>query len=207
MSIRKSFWGKARPARNADNLTVICEPIVYTTWDPQHLTILQASTDYYRDSFTYFIIIIIIINSSSSSSSSRRSSVGIACRMDDRGVGVRVSLHLNFSLLHVVQAGSGVQPASCPMGTGALSPGVKRQGREADHSPPSNADVTKTCIYTSIPPYAFMEQWLYLYYYCYYYYYYWFDTRWGEFLNLPNPSGRTRPWGLLSLQQKWVPET
>jgi hypothetical protein len=26
-----------------------------------------------------------------------------------------------------------------------------------------------------------------------------FDTRWGEFLNLPNPSGRTRPWGLLSL--------
>jgi hypothetical protein len=26
-----------------------------------------------------------------------------------------------------------------------------------------------------------------------------FDSRWGEFLNLPNPSGRTRPWGLLSL--------
>jgi hypothetical protein len=26
-----------------------------------------------------------------------------------------------------------------------------------------------------------------------------FDTRWGDFLNLPNPSGRTRPGGLLSL--------
>jgi hypothetical protein len=26
-----------------------------------------------------------------------------------------------------------------------------------------------------------------------------FDSRWGEFLNLPNPSGRTRPWGLLGL--------
>jgi hypothetical protein len=26
-----------------------------------------------------------------------------------------------------------------------------------------------------------------------------FDTRSGEFLNLPNSSGRTRPWGLLSL--------
>jgi hypothetical protein len=26
-----------------------------------------------------------------------------------------------------------------------------------------------------------------------------FDTRWGEFLNLPNPSCRTSPWGLLSL--------
>jgi hypothetical protein len=33
-----------------------------------------------------------------------------------------------------------------------------------------------------------------------------FDTR-CEFLNLPNLSGRTRPWGLLSLQQKWVSET
>jgi hypothetical protein len=27
----------------------------------------------------------------------------------------------------------------------------------------------------------------------------WFETRWGEILNLPNPSGRTRFWGLLSL--------
>jgi hypothetical protein len=26
-----------------------------------------------------------------------------------------------------------------------------------------------------------------------------FDTRWGEFLNLTNPSGRTRSWDLLSL--------
>jgi hypothetical protein len=33
------------------------------------------------------------------------------------------------------------------------------------------------------------------------------ETQWGEILNLPNPSGRTRPRGLLSLQQKWVPET
>jgi hypothetical protein len=26
-----------------------------------------------------------------------------------------------------------------------------------------------------------------------------FKTRWGEILNLPNPSGRTRPWRLLGL--------
>jgi hypothetical protein len=26
-----------------------------------------------------------------------------------------------------------------------------------------------------------------------------FDTRRGEFLNVPNPCDRTRPWGLLSL--------
>jgi hypothetical protein len=25
-----------------------------------------------------------------------------------------------------------------------------------------------------------------------------FDTRCGEFFNVPNPSGRTRPWGLLN---------
>jgi hypothetical protein len=39
---------------------------------------------------------------------------------------------------------------------GALSPGVKRQGREADHSPPPSAEVKKMWIYTSTPPYAFM---------------------------------------------------
>jgi hypothetical protein len=26
-----------------------------------------------------------------------------------------------------------------------------------------------------------------------------FETQWRKFINLPNPSGRTRPWGLLSL--------
>jgi hypothetical protein len=34
-----------------------------------------------------------------------------------------------------------------------------------------------------------------------------FETRWGEILNSPNPSGRTSPWGSLILWQKWVPET
>jgi hypothetical protein len=38
----------------------------------------------------------------------------------------------------------------------ALSPGVKRPGREADHSPPTSAEVKKTWIYTSTPPYAFI---------------------------------------------------
>jgi hypothetical protein len=35
---------------------------------------------------------------------------------------------------------------------GALFPGVKRQDREADHSPPDSADVMKMWIYTSTPP-------------------------------------------------------
>jgi len=44
----------------------------------------------------------------------------------------------NFSLHHRVQSGSGVQPASYPISTGGSSLGVKR---EADHSPPSTAEV------------------------------------------------------------------
>jgi hypothetical protein len=38
---------------------------------------------------------------------------------------------------------------------GALFPGVKRQRREASHSPLPSAEVKKTWIYVSIPPYAF----------------------------------------------------
>jgi hypothetical protein len=39
---------------------------------------------------------------------------------------------------------------------GVLSPGLKRPGREADHSPPTSAEVKNTWIYTSTSPYAFM---------------------------------------------------
>jgi hypothetical protein len=42
----------------------------------------------------------------------------------------------NFSLHHCVQNGSGTHPASYPMGTGGQA-----AGREADHSPPSIAEV------------------------------------------------------------------
>jgi hypothetical protein len=61
-----------------------------------------------------------------------------------------------FSLLHVVQTGSGVHSDSYPMGTGGSFPGVKRSGREADHSPLTSAEVKKTWVYTSTPPYAFL---------------------------------------------------
>jgi hypothetical protein len=60
-----------------------------------------------------------------------------------------------FSFLHVVQAGIGVHPASYPMGTRNFSTGVKRPVRETDHSPPSSAEVKKSWIYTSTPPYVF----------------------------------------------------
>jgi hypothetical protein len=46
--------------------------------------------------------------------------------------------------------------ASYPVGTEGSLPGIKRPGRESDHSPPTSAEVKKTWIYKSTPPYAFM---------------------------------------------------
>jgi hypothetical protein len=39
---------------------------------------------------------------------------------------------------------------------GVISLGVKRPGREADHSPPSSAEVKNSCNYTSTSQHAFM---------------------------------------------------
>jgi hypothetical protein len=48
----------------------------------------------------------------------------------------------DFSSSLCVQTGSGTHLASCPMGTGGPFPGGKaRPGRDADHSPPSSAEV------------------------------------------------------------------
>jgi hypothetical protein len=86
----------------------------------------------------------------------RDSSVGIV-GLDDRGSRVRFSAGAgNFSLCNRVQNGYGAHPTSYPMGTWDLSLGVKRPGREADHSPPSSADVKNAWSYTSPPQYAFM---------------------------------------------------
>jgi hypothetical protein len=48
----------------------------------------------------------------------------------------------DFSSSLYVQTGSEAHPASCKMGTGGPFPGGKaRQGRDADYSPPSSAEV------------------------------------------------------------------
>jgi hypothetical protein len=48
----------------------------------------------------------------------------------------------DFSSSLCVQTGSGAHPASCTMGTGGPFLGAKaRPGRDADHSPPSSAEV------------------------------------------------------------------
>jgi hypothetical protein len=78
---------------------------------------------------------------------------GIAqwCCLDDRGVRVPEGVG-SFSLHHHVQTGSGAHSASYPMGTRALSLGIQRPGREADHTPTSSAEVKNAWSYTSTPP-------------------------------------------------------
>jgi hypothetical protein len=84
------------------------------------------------------------------------SSVGTATGygQDDRGSRVRFPAQAgNCSLHHRVQTGSGAHPASYPIGTGGdLCLEVKRAECEADHSPPSNAEVENAWSYTSTPP-------------------------------------------------------
>jgi hypothetical protein len=85
--------------------------------------------------------------------------VGIATGygLDDGGVGVsspgRIKNFL-FSTSSRPVLGSTKPPIRWVMG--ALFPEVKRPGREVDHSPKTTAEVKKTCIYTSTPPYAFI---------------------------------------------------
>jgi hypothetical protein len=86
---------------------------------------------------------------------SRDSVVGIATGygVDDRGVGVRLESRI-FSTSSRPAPGSTQPPIQRV--PGALSPAVKRPGREADHSSPANIEVKKICGYTSTPSYASM---------------------------------------------------
>jgi hypothetical protein len=89
---------------------------------------------------------------------SRDSVVGIATSygLDDRGVGVRVPVgSIIFSSPDRPDRLRCTQPP-IQWVPGAFSPGVKRPGREVDHSPPTSAEVKKMWFYTSTPPYAFM---------------------------------------------------
>jgi hypothetical protein len=76
---------------------------------------------------------------------SRGSSVSIVSGygLDDRAIEVRYPAGAkDFSSDLCVQIGSEAHPASCTMGTEGPFPGGKeRPGRDADHSPPSSAEV------------------------------------------------------------------
>jgi hypothetical protein len=77
----------------------------------------------------------------------------LATRLDDRGVGVRVPVGLKiFTSPHRPDRLWDPPNLVSIVYLEALSPGLKRQGREADHSPPTSAEAKKTWIYETTPP-------------------------------------------------------
>jgi hypothetical protein len=88
---------------------------------------------------------------------SRDSVVGIATgyELDGRVVGVRVPIGARIFSTASRPAQGPIRPP-IQWVREALSPGVKRQRREADHSPSTSGEVKKMWIYTPTTPYAFM---------------------------------------------------
>jgi hypothetical protein len=62
----------------------------------------------------------------------------------------------NLSLLHNVQTDSGAHPASYPKDAREISLEAKWPGREANHSPPFNAEVKNGGAITPLP---YMSSW------------------------------------------------
>jgi hypothetical protein len=91
---------------------------------------------------------------------SKDNSVGIATGygLDDRGIGVRVPVgsRIFSSPQRAYPRRLWGPPSLLFNGYRGSLPGVKRQGREADHSPPTSVEVKKMWIYTPTPPYAIM---------------------------------------------------
>jgi hypothetical protein len=131
--------GKGRTAHKTDNLNAICKPIIYKMWEPLRLTTLWTSTACYRDSFTFFTISFIyrrreawnvektksnIVNITQPTWRSRNSAVCITTgyRLEGQEVGVRVPVEARIFPFHLVETGSGAQPASHPTGIGVSFP-------------------------------------------------------------------------------------
>jgi hypothetical protein len=101
-----------------------------------------------------------------------KSRAGIAqsvqCLTTDWTTGVQSPTEAeDFSSSLCVQTGSGAHPASCTMGTGGPFPrGKVWLGRDADHSPPSSAEVNSEyelyLLSLQVPPWRIVGS-LYLY--------------------------------------------
>jgi hypothetical protein len=92
---------------------------------------------------------------------SHGSAVGIAtgCGLDDQGVRIRIPAGTRiFSSPCRPDRLWDLPSLPCDEYRGFSHLGVKRLGREADHSSPTCAKVKKTWIYTSTLPYVFMAQ-------------------------------------------------
>jgi hypothetical protein len=90
---------------------------------------------------------------------SRDSVVGIATGywVDDRGVGVRVTVGQDFFFSTSCRPALGSTEPPIQWVPGALSPGVKWPGHEADNSPPTTAEIKETWV--CIHPLPHMPSW------------------------------------------------
>jgi hypothetical protein len=81
--------------------------------------------------------------------------IALGCGLDDRGFECREGLGI---FLFTTASRPALGPTQPPIRwvPVALSLGVKWLGREADHSPPSSAEVKNAWNYTSLPQYAFL---------------------------------------------------
>jgi len=84
------------------------------------------------------------------------SQYSVRLRARRRGFNSRQGQRRDLSLRYRVMTGSRTHTASYPMGTGGSYPSGKAEGREADHSPPSNAEVKNVWSCTFTPQFAFM---------------------------------------------------
>jgi hypothetical protein len=73
-------------------------------------------------------------------------------RLHDREVGVRASI---WSRMFCTSSRAALEPSLTPI-QWVRGGRVKREGREAHHSPPTSAEVKKIWTYTATPPYAFI---------------------------------------------------
>jgi hypothetical protein len=112
--------------------------------------------------------------------------IATGCGLDKRGSRVRFPARaVNFSLHHRVQNGSGAHPQPIIQWVpGNLSPGVKRPVCQADHLPPTSAEIKNAWSYTPLPH---TSSWLGA------------KLRTGTTLPLPLPPLPDRLWGPPSL--------
>jgi hypothetical protein len=87
----------------------------------------------------------------------RSISIALGYGLDDRDSRVQFPAGLGIFLFTTVSR-TALGPIQPPIQwvPGGLSLGVKRPGREADHSPPSSAEVKNAWSYNSTPQYVFM---------------------------------------------------
>jgi hypothetical protein len=102
--------------------------------------------------YSYTVLIKYIHTENSVESQTKFNLVATRYGIDDRGAAVREQMEARI-FLYVIQTGSGAQPIQSLPET--LSLGIKRQGREADYSPPASTKIKKTWIYASSLLYVF----------------------------------------------------